>query len=208
MLIELIKVIGSVSLGALSSYFAIKLELLKIKSRNPNKNELLQNSIKLAQDIDEQLFVILNEIGCDRISLSTFSNGAKFYTGEPMQFVNMSFEKVQRGILPISKDFTRVPISQFGYFYSQFKSSDVAHFKVSEVKDDTYREIMKYYDNVGIYGFIVYNSKNEWIGVLQLNWTKSEVTLDEEDIAYVRLKCNIIGDMLENWERHSSRRKS
>lgn len=205
LLIELVKVVGSIVLGIITGYYAIKLEIFKLKSSNktqPSKTDLLQNSLKLAQDIDEQLFSILSEIDSDRISIGTFSNGSKFYTGEPMQFVNQAFEKVKRGVSPISKDFRRVPISNFAYFYSQFRNTDVAQFNVSTVSDDTFREIMNYYDNKTIYGFIIYSSKNEWVGVLQLNWIGKEVTLTADEVAYIKMKCNVIGDMLENWSKY------
>lgn len=204
-IIELIKVLGSILLGVVTGYFAIKLEIFKNKEKaqnTPSKTDLLQNSIKLAQDIDNELFTILNEIGSERISIGTFSNGSKFYTGEPMQFVNMAFEKVKRGISPIAKDFRRVPISQFAYFYSQFRNTDIGQFNVSTVSDDTFREIMKFYDQKTVYGFIIYSSKNEWVGILQLNFLKNEVTLTGDEIAYIRMKCNVIGDMLENWNKY------
>lgn len=204
-IIELVKVIGSIILGIITGYYAIKLEIFKLKGINktqPTKTDLLQNSLKLAQEIDEQLFSILTELKCDRINIGTFSNGSKFYTGEPMQFVNQAFEKVKRGVSPNSKDFRRVPISQFAYFYSQFKNTDVAQFQVSKVTDDTYREIMNFYDNKTIYGFIIYSSKNEWVGVLQLNWIEKEITLTADEIAYIKMKCNIIGDVLENWNKY------
>lgn len=203
-LIELVKVVGSIILGIITGYFAIRLKVFEIKSNKaqPTKTDLLQNSLKLASEIDEQLFNVLNEIGCDRISIGTFSNGSKFYTGEPMQFINQAFEKVKRGVSPISKDFRRVPISQFAYFYKQFRNIDVAQIHVSKVEDDTYREIMNFYDQKTIYGFIIYSSKNEWVGVLQLNWLEKEVTLTADEIAYIKMKCNIIGDLLENWNKY------
>lgn len=206
LIIEMIKLVGVLLSGIITGYLAIKLEIVKLGKQKdkpqPAKTDLLQNSLKLAQDIDSEMFTILNEIGCDRITLSTFSNGSKFYTGEPAQFANMSFEKVRRGITPISKDFRRIPISHFAYFYSQFKNHDVAHFNIDEVEDDTYREIMHYYDDKTIYGFLIYGPKNEWVGVLQLNWLQTKKQLTQDEIAYVRMKGSTIGNMLENWNKY------
>ena len=139
---------------------------------------------------------ILQEVNGDRLSIFSFHNGGKYYSGKSMQKMSMSYEECDNGIsstmmqkqnIPVSACITTLkPLMETGICgWSDTKDHPEGlckhHLKVDGVKSTYSWSIIDIYSNI--------------IGVLRLDYVKRKTTLSDSD----QEKLNLLATQLPGY---------
>ena len=74
----------------------------------------VKEAIDLNELVDNQLDMMMDEIGCDRIWIGQFHNGGHFYpTGKSIQKFSIFYEKLTPSTSAIQHIFQQIPVSLF-----------------------------------------------------------------------------------------------
>lgn len=196
--------IALVIAAAINGYFAlkgIKLKALLEEKLKPHRYNF-EAGVKLSATVNESLLRLRLQMKADRATIMLFHNGGTYYTGEPMQKMTMSHEKVKTGIQNIRKDFAGVPASIYDYVLEKLLVDKYVTFPdVNDIEDDTFRNSAKYYGNKSIYFYNLYDMNEVWKGFLTLEYIHHPKSLSDMEFAVIKQTCYKIGGILVDWDK-------
>jgi hypothetical protein len=181
----------------------IILEWTKYKlSRTPIKSAV-KEAIDLNELVDNQLDVMINELGCDRIWIGQFHNGGHFYpTGKSIQKFSIFYEKLSPNTSAIQHIFQQIPVSLFPKSLSKlYKEGELGI--TSYEKDEIYdlHLFSKEYNTKSFYMLALNDLDDHFIGVMGIAFNEQEHKLSKEEWIFIRQKVGAIGSLLTNYLR-------
>ena len=179
----------------------VLLEWTKSKFKKNKTTDPLPESIKYNEQIEHQLDIILDELGCDQIFIAQFHNGGHFYpTGKSIQKFSVFYEKMNPNVQAIQHVFQQIPVSLFPKALSKlYKDGELGI--VNYETDENYDLMMfqKQFGCKSFYMLAIDDLDDHFIGVLGLAFTEKEHKLSKEEWIFIRQKVGAIGSLLTDY---------
>jgi hypothetical protein len=167
------------------------------------KKDTLLDAIESNQMINDKLDQIKKEIHSDRVWLIQFHNGAHFYpTGKSIQKFSMVYEIVSSGIVPCQTQFQNIPVSLFSKsIHTLYKGATISipDTTVSEKQFEGFTSVIHGANVKSTYMFPLYNIKNEFIGIVGIDYVSKKRDLKEKELNDIDLELSTIGGVLNNY---------
>ena len=174
---------------------------VQAKIATKQKISPLKESIDLNELVDNQLDMMMNEIGCDRIWIGQFHNGGHFYpTGKSIQKFSIFYEKLTPSTSAIQHIFQQIPVSLFPKALSKlYKDGELGI--VNYNTDETYDLglFAKEYNTKSFYMLAIDDLDDHFIGVMGISFNDKEHKLSREEWIFIRQKVGAIGSLLTDY---------
>ena len=182
-------VFGPMAVEWAKNYFSKKKE-----QRNPVDEAIEMNAL-----VDEQLDVVLDELGCDRVWVAQFHNGGHFYpTGKSIQKLSLFYEKCAPNAQSIQQVFQNVPVSLFPKAMSElYKAGELSIYDYS-LEDYDLTSVSKPYGTESFYMIALDDLHDRFIGVLAIAYNTKH-KLSKEEWIFIRQKAGVIGTLLDEY---------
>jgi len=178
------------------------LEWIKVKFLNKNK-DILSESIKKDEKIDLLLEQIMEEIKCDRISISQFHNGGNFYPyGKSIKKFSIFYERTNEGIKSVKQTWQNIPVSLFPKIFSLLnkdKEIIITDTQNNNLNHDEYIISDRDQKPNSYYLLAIIDINNNFIGVLTMSYYNNKHSFSLEEWIIVRQKIGAIGSILTDY---------
>ena len=159
-------------------------------------------TIKLNREIDNELEILREELGCCRIWLSQFHNGGNFYpTGKSIQKFSIFFEVTQKGISSIAHTFNNIPTSLYPMAFSHMLNDEQKGIFIPDFKDPkvaTYG-LKGAADSVGTkssYLIPLFTLDDKFIGTIGIDYVTKKKRLTKDEWEHFQIKAGRIAGYL------------
>jgi hypothetical protein len=170
---------------------------------SPKKKDALSEAIEVNTIITEKLETVRLEASADRIWLLQFHNGGHFYpTGKSIQKFSMVYELSCTDSIPCQTQFQNIPVSLFSKQINNLHKGHIAVVPDTEIDEMQYHGITSVISSLGIkstYVFPIYNIKNDFVGIVGVDYDKEKRNLDSVEINDLALEISTIGGVLNNY---------
>ena len=170
-------------------------------AKKETKQSTVKEAIDLNELVDNQLDIMMDELGCDRIWIGQFHNGGHFYpTGKSIQKFSIFYEKLTPSTSAIQHIFQQIPVSLFPKALSKlYKDGELA--VVNYTTDETYDLNMfsKDYGTKSFYMVAVDDLDGHFIGVMGIAFNDKEHKLSKDEWIFIRQKVGAIGSLLTDY---------
>ena len=160
-----------------------------------------EDEIKYSEQIDEQMYLLSEDLGCDKIFIAQFHNGGFYYpTGKSIRKFSIFFETKNTNIPTFQHILQNVPTSLFAKTFSQISKG--IEISINEFDKGDHYDLIHFKEeyNVGsLYMTSINDLHNRCIGVICITYHNRQHTLSEDDWKMVRQKTNNIGAILNNF---------
>ena len=165
---------------------------LSKKKRDPINEAIHHNS-----EVNHQLDLIIDELGCNRIWIAMFHNGGHFYpTGKSIQKFSIFHEKIKDGTTSVMDIFQNIPISLFPKTFSMLNEDTEVYLSQKENFDlDVFS---RNWDTKSMYMFKLEDMEGRFIGTLALEYNE-ETPLFKDNFIFIRQKLGVIGGIVTNY---------
>ena len=170
------------------------------KEKNPPKKSYIDHTLETNHLIEEQLDEIKSNLKSNRVWVSQFHNGGNFYpTGKSIAKFSITFEVNDLNVVPLSETISNIPVSLFNRSFSILNTkNEILIEDYKNLKETTWG--LRYFaSNLGTkssYLFSLRSVKGDFIGVLGVEWEKSQKSLNQEEISYLRSKSISLGTLI------------
>ena len=169
------------------------------KTEIEDKRSPIDEAIEVNTLVDEQLNVIIEELGCDRVWVAQFHNGGHFYpTGKSIQKFSIFYEKVVPGVLTIQHTFQNVPCSLFPKALAQLYKEGELSIPTYEGEDYDLAGVSAPYGTKSFYMVALDDLHGRFIGVISIAYN-AEHKLSKEEWIFIRQKIGAIGNIMSNY---------
>ena len=173
----------------------------KNKLESKPKISPVKEAIDLNELVDNQLDMMMDEIGCDRIWIGQFHNGGHFYpTGKSIQKFSIFYEKLTPSTSAIQHIFQQIPVSLFPKALSKlYKDGELGI--VNYNTDETYdlSVFAKDHNTKSFYMLAIDDLDDHFIGVMGIAFNDKEHKLSREEWIFIRQKVGAIGSLLTDY---------
>ena len=174
---------------------------VQAKIANKPKISPVKEAIDLNELVDNQLDMMMDEIGCDRIWIGQFHNGGHFYpTGKSIQKFSIFYEKLTPSTSAIQHIFQQIPVSLFPKALSKlYKDGELGI--VNYNTDETYdlSVFAKDHNTKSFYMLAIDDLDDHFIGVMGIAFNDKEHKLSREEWIFIRQKVGAIGSLLTDY---------
>jgi hypothetical protein len=174
---------------------------VQVKLTAKSKISPVKEAIDLNELVDNQLDMMMDEIGCDRIWIGQFHNGGHFYpTGKSIQKFSIFYEKLTPSTSAIQHIFQQIPVSLFPKALSKlYKDGELGI--VNYNTDETYDLglFAKEYNTKSFYMLAIDDLDDHFIGVMGISFNDKEHKLSREEWIFIRQKVGAIGSLLTDY---------
>jgi hypothetical protein len=174
---------------------------VQVKLTAKPKVSPVKEAIDLNELVDNQLDMMMDEIGCDRIWIGQFHNGGHFYpTGKSIQKFSIFYEKLTPATSAIQHIFQQIPVSLFPKALSKlYKDGELGI--VNYTNDETYdlSVFAKDYNTKSFYMLAIDDLDDHFIGVMGISFNDKEHKLSREEWIFIRQKVGAIGSLLTDY---------
>jgi hypothetical protein len=174
---------------------------VQLKLTNKAKVSPVKEAIDLNELVDNQLDMLMDELGCDRIWIGQFHNGGHFYpTGKSIQKFSIFYEKLTPSTSAIQHIFQQIPVSLFPKALSKlYKDGELGI--VNYNNDETYDLglFAKEYNTKSFYMLAIDDLNDHFIGVMGISFNNKEHKLSREEWIFIRQKVGAIGSLLTDY---------
>lgn len=175
----------------------------RAKTKWFNKNDAVAEAITINEKIDQQLDIIMNELGCDRICLTQFHNGGNFFpTGKSIKKFSIFYEKTTNNTLSVKETFQNIPVSLYPRIFSHlYKEGELVIPDCSNNKIDCgiFDNVGKNYNTKSFYMIAIRDIDNNFIGTLTISFYGEKYKFELEDWIYLRERIGVLGYMLSSY---------
>jgi hypothetical protein len=171
------------------------------KKIHAKRTDPLADAITHNELIEQQLDMILKEIGCDQIYIAQFHNGGHFYpTGKSIQKFSVFYETGTPISTSLKNSFQNIPVSLFSKQFSILYEHD--ELIIEDTSDgpsyglDTFQQ-----DNPckSIYLLTIKDLDNRIIGIMGIHYIDSPHKFTIEEWIFIRQKIGAIGNLMSNY---------
>ena len=178
--------------------------VLFIKNRmdRNKKPDIVKEALQVGELIMSKIEHIKDEFHADRVWIMQFHNGGHFYpTGKSIAKFSFIYEVVSMGTNSKQMNFQNIPVNLFSRSINQLLENDI--IEIADFKDETISTYgLKYIaEDTGCksgYLFAIKTLDDKFIGVLGLDFTKNQTTLDMESVNHISNHAASIGGVLMN----------
>jgi len=178
--------------------------VLFIKNRmdRNKKPDIVKEALQVGELIMSKIEHIKDEFHADRVWIMQSHNGGHFYpTGKSIAKFSFIYEVVSMGTNSIQMNFQNIPVNLFSRSINQLLENDI--IEIADFKDETISTYgLKYIaEDTGCksgYLFAIKTLDDKFIGVLGLDFTKNQTTLDMESVNHISNHAASIGGVLMN----------
>ena len=176
------------------------IEWAKEKFKSKPKKSPIQEALEMNELVDNQLDIIMEQVGCDRTWIIQFHNGGHFYpTGKSIQKFSMFYEKITPDTISIQHTFQNIPVSLFPKMLGKI-------YKDGELEIPTYtggetydlETIASGIESKSFYVVGLYSLDDHLIGVMGMSFNK-EHKLNKDEWIFIRQKVGVIGTLLTDY---------
>jgi len=175
---------------------------LKNRMDKNKKPDIVREALQVGELIMSKIEHIKDEFHADRVWIMQFHNGGHFYpTGKSIAKFSFIYEVVSMGTNSIQMNFQNIPVNLFSRSINQLLENDI--IEIADFKDETISTYgLKYIaEDTGCksgYLFAIKTLDDKFIGVLGLDFTKNQTTLDMESVNHISNHAASIGGVLMN----------
>ena len=167
------------------------------------KKNILTASIEINQLIDTKLDEVKRALNADRIWLIQFHNGGNFYpTGKSIQKFSIVYELVSTSIVPCQSQFQNIPVSLFSRAMNHLHKGKTITIPDTSVADRQFEGFTSVVPSASVkstYLFPLFNIKNEFIGIVGVDYVEKKKDLAEAALVNMELEISTIGGVLNNY---------
>tara|TARA_R110002074_G_scaffold310579_1_gene481426 strand:- start:1354 stop:1965 length:612 start_codon:yes stop_codon:yes gene_type:complete len=159
----------------------------------------INDAIQANTLVDNQLDIIMDDLGSDRVWVSQFHNGGHFYpTNKSIAKFSIFYEKTTQGTVASQQTFQNIPCSLFSK--SLFHLAKEGEIAATNLQDETYGlcQISNQYNSKSFYMIALEDLNGHFIGVLSISYNK-EYKFTKDDWIYTRQKAGVIGTLLDEY---------
>jgi hypothetical protein len=180
----------------------VAVHYVKLLTDKKKKDSLLE-SMEFDQTITDKLSEIRKDSNSDRVWLVQFHNGGHFYpTGKSIQKFSMVYEVVSSGVVPCQTQFQNIPASLFSKsIHSLYKGAIIAipDTAIAERQYEGFTSVIHSANVKSAYMFPLYTIKNEFIGIVGIDYVTKKRDLREKELTDFDLDLSTIGGVLNNY---------
>lgn len=182
----------------------ILLEWVKLKT-DKKKTDPLPESIKYNEQIEHQLDVILDELGCDQIFIAQFHNGGHFYpTGKSIQKFSIFYEVLNPNIESVKNIYQNIPVSLFNKPLSELYENGEVIIEDAEATNSYLLNTTTGGRCKSIYLLSLTDLDGRIIGVMGIHYIEKKHKIVKDEWIFIRQKVGAIGNIMSNY-LHSKR---
>jgi hypothetical protein len=167
------------------------------------KKDSLLDSVEFDQTITDKLSEIRKDSNSDRVWLIQFHNGGHYYpTGKSIQKFSMVYEVVSYGVVPCQAQFQNIPASLFSKsIHTLYKGSiiSIPDTTIAERQYEGFTSVIQSANVKSAYMFPLYTIKNEFIGIVGIDYVTKKRDLKEKELIDFDLDLSTIGGVLNNY---------
>ena len=170
-----------------------------LQRRKPN-SDMVAEAVEVGSLISTKIDDLKEEYGADRVWVAQFHNGGHFYpTGKSIAKFSIFYETVHSGVASIQSNFQNIPVNLFSKAINQLLEEEVIEiFDYKDEKIATYglKYIAEDSGCKSTYMFAIRNFEGKFIGILNLDYTRRKVKLDQEKIFELSNHATSMGGVL------------
>ena len=176
------------------------IEWAKEKFKSKPKKSPIQEALEMNELVDNQLDIIMEQVGCDRTWIIQFHNGGHFYpTGKSIQKFSMFYEKITPDTISIQHTFQNIPVSLFPKMLGKIYKDGELEIP-TQTGGETYdlETIASGIESKSFYAVGLYSLDDHLIGVMGMSFNK-EHKLNKDEWIFIRQKVGVIGTLLTDY---------
>jgi hypothetical protein len=185
-----------------SIFGPIAVHYAKVATERKKKDQLL-DSLEINQMINDKLEQIKKDHNIDRIWLIQFHNGGHFYpTGKSIQKFSIVYELVNPDVVPCQSQFQNIPVSLFSKSMRALQKGVTISIPDTSLADKQFEGFTSVVYGASVkssYMFPLYNIKDEFIGIIGIDYVNKKINLKEKDLIDIDLEMSTIGGVLNNY---------
>ena len=178
--------LGSVWLGK---------KYLPTRDKNCIIKETLQNT-----NVYTALDFLMGEMGADRAYIMEFHNGEHYFSGRGQQRFSCTYEIVAQGISAECEKSQNHRVSNYHlYIKKMIENGSFSYTDTTEIEDQGFLRMVRQKGVSGIYNVPIKTLNGKIIGILGVDYVKSDVPEDvqsDANIAFVKRQSKILGGYL------------
>jgi hypothetical protein len=174
-----------------------------LDQKKKNKPDIVMDTLRVSELVNSKIEHIKDEFDADRVWVSQFHNGGNFYpTGKSIAKFSIMYETVGQSAMSVQTTFKNIPVNLFSKSINELLNNDV--IEISNVHDqniDTFglRSIADQSGCKSTYLFAIKTIEDRFIGILCVDYTTENKTLDIEEINHLQVHATSIGGVLMSY---------
>ena len=196
---ETITMITTIAVALITAVFGpIAVAWARTKLEKKEDKTPMAEALEVSKLINDQLEVLMNELGCNRIWIAQFHNGGNFYpTGKSIQKFSICYELVTIETPRVQQTFQNIPVSLFPKVLNKIYKDGEIEILNAESEENSFGidALTSQFKTKSISMIGLRSLDNHLIGVMGISYTQEHnVVQDEWD--YIRKKSGVIGTLL------------
>ena len=156
----------------------------------------VDEEVKFAQNISKELESIREELEAGRTWIAQFHNGGKLLSSvrdASMKRVSVTHEVTAAGVSKEQRTFSEVLVSFFSEMIDRLIKNDYVTYKGNQVDVDPEVELLfRQRGTEQMYLFSMRNIDGVLIGILGVDYTSREESLNEQEVQYLKAKASLL----------------
>ena len=202
----MMEILVPVVIALITSVFGpIILEWAKSRFKKKNSTDPLPDAIKYNEQIEHQLDIMLDELGCDQIFIAQFHNGGHFYpTGKSIQKFSIFYEVLNPNIESVKNIYQNIPVSLFNKPLSELYEHGEVIIEDAEYNNSYLLNTTTGGKCKSIYLLSLTDLDGRIIGVMGIYYINKKHKIVKDEWILIRQKLGAIGNIMSNY-LHSKR---
>ena len=177
----------------------VLLEWAKAKFKKKSTDPM-PDTIKYNEQIEHQLDVILDELGCDQIFIAQFHNGGHFYpTGKSIQKFSIFYEVLNPNIESVKNVYQNIPVSLFNKPLSELYENGEVIVEDAENNPSYLLNMTTGGKCKSIYLLALTDLDERIIGVMGIHYIEKKHKIVKDEWIFIRQKVGAIGNIISNY---------
>jgi hypothetical protein len=195
------EIIVPIIIALITSVFGpMILEWTKSRFKKKNSTDPLPESIKYNEQIEHQLDVMMDELGCDQIFIAQFHNGGHFYpTGKSIQKFSIFYEVLNPNIESVKNVYQNIPVSLFNKPLSELYENGEVVIEDAENNNSYLLNTTTGGRCKSIYLLSLTDLDGRIIGVMGIHYIEKKHKIVKDEWIFIRQKVGAIGNMISNY---------
>ena len=164
---------------------------------NPVDEAILMNAL-----VDEQLDVVLDELGCDRVWVAQFHNGGHFYpTGKSIQKFSIFYEVTKVGVSSVSHTFNNIPCSLYPKTFEHTMDGNnifIPDFQDPKVATYGLKGAAESVGTKSTYLVPLFTLDDKYIGNIGMDYVGRKKKMTKDDWEHFQIKAGRIAGYISN----------
>ena len=194
------EIIIPIAIALITSVFGpILLEWAKSKFKR-KQSDPMPDAIRYNEQIEHQLDIMLDELGCDQIFIAQFHNGGHFYpTGKSIQKFSIFYEVLNPNIESVKNIYQNIPVSLFNKPLSELYENGEVIIEDAESTNSYLLNTTTGGKCKSIYLLSLTDLDERIIGVMGIHYIENKHKMVKDEWIFIRQKVGAIGNMISNY---------